>query len=49
VTVTYDVQTGASDPRVLGEVARNRENVVGIYCEVVTPGFVSVGDTLSIV
>ncbi len=49
LTVTYDIATGASDPRVLGEVARNRENVVGIYCEVVTPGLVSVGDTLSIV
>ena len=49
LTITYDVATGASDPRVLGEVARNRDNVVGIYCEVVTPGIVSVGDTLSIV
>jgi len=49
LTITYDIATGASDPRVLGEVARKRDNVVGIYCEVVTPGIVSVGDTLSIV
>jgi uncharacterized protein YcbX len=46
VTTTYDVATGESDPRVLGEVARNRGNVMGIYCEVVTPGVVSVGDAL---
>ena len=46
VTTTYDVATGASDPRVLGEVARRRENVVGVYCEVVVPGVVSVGDLL---
>jgi uncharacterized protein len=46
VTTTYDVATGAVDPRVLGEVARNRANVVGIYCEVVVPGVVSVGDAL---
>jgi len=46
VTTTYDVETGASDPRVLGEVARQRENTMGIYCEVVVPGVVSVGDTL---
>jgi uncharacterized protein len=44
VTTTYDVATGESDPRVLGEVARNRANVMGIYCEVVTPGVVSIGD-----
>jgi MOSC domain-containing protein YiiM len=28
-------------------VARNRANVMGIYCEVVTPGTVNVGDTLA--
>ena len=46
VTTTYDVATGESDPRVLGEVARNRDNTVGIYCEVVTPGTVRVGDAM---
>jgi uncharacterized protein YcbX len=46
VTTTYDIATGESDPRVLGEVARNRANVMGIYCEIVTPGVVSVGDGL---
>ncbi len=46
VTTTYDIATGESDPRVLGEVARNRANVMGIYCEIVTPGVVTVGDAL---
>jgi uncharacterized protein YcbX len=49
ITTTYDVETGASEPRVLGEVARNRDNVVGIYCEVLVPGVVSLGDELTIV
>ena len=43
VTTTYDVATGAAEPRVLGEVARERDNVVGVYCEVVTPGAVALG------
>jgi uncharacterized protein YcbX len=47
VTTTYDVDTGASEPRVLREVALNRDNVVGIYCEVLAPGFVSLGDELT--
>jgi uncharacterized protein YcbX len=47
VTTTYDVATGESDQRVLGEVARTRANVMGIYCEVVTPGIVNVGDALA--
>ncbi len=46
VTTTYDIATGESDPRVLGEVARTRANVMGIYCEVVIPGTVAIGDTL---
>jgi uncharacterized protein len=47
VTPTYDVATGASLPAVLGEVARQRDNVVGVYCEVLAPGVVAVGDTLT--
>jgi uncharacterized protein YcbX len=46
VTTTYDIETGAGDPRVLGEVARLRENVVGIYAEVLTRGIVEVGEQL---
>jgi len=47
VTPTYDVATGAPLPAVLGEVARQRDNVVGVYCEVVTPGALARGDVLT--
>jgi uncharacterized protein YcbX len=46
VTTTYDIATGAGDPRVLGEVARRRDNTVGVYCEVVTPGKLTLGAAL---
>jgi uncharacterized protein YcbX len=48
VTTTYDIATGDRDPDVLGVVARERANVVGIYCEVVVPGELAVGDALLI-
>jgi uncharacterized protein YcbX len=47
VTTTYDVATGEALPSVLSEVARQRNNVMGVYCEVVTPGELAVGDTLT--
>jgi uncharacterized protein YcbX len=47
VTPTYDIATGFPLPRVLEAVATQRENVVGIYCEVVTPGEIAVGEALS--
>jgi hypothetical protein len=47
VTTTYDIATGVSLPAVLGEVARQRNNVVGVYCEVVTPGELARGDILT--
>jgi uncharacterized protein YcbX len=47
VTTTYDVATGASLPAVLGEVARQRDNVVGVYCEVLVPGIIAVGDAIT--
>lgn len=46
VTTTYDVQTGEGFPLVLEAVALERKNVVGVYCEVVTPGEMAVGDAL---
>jgi len=46
VTPTYDVATGAPFPKVLEAVASERDNTVGIYCEVVTPGGFAIGDTL---
>lgn len=48
VTTTYDVQTGAALPAVLERVARERNNVVGVYCEVVTPGEIAVGETVTL-
>jgi hypothetical protein len=47
VTPTYDVATGEALPLVLEAVAARRDNVVGVYCEVVTPGAVAVGDALT--
>ena len=46
VTPTYDVATGEPLPLVLSAVARHRDNVMGVYCEVVTPGELAAGDTL---
>ncbi|HTD34802.1 MAG TPA: MOSC N-terminal beta barrel domain-containing protein [Candidatus Elarobacter sp.] len=46
VTTTYDVATGEPLPLVLEAVATERANVVGVYCEVVTPGELAVGDAL---
>jgi uncharacterized protein YcbX len=47
VTPTYDIATGASLPAVLNEVAQRRDNVVGVYCEVLVPGVVAVGDAIA--
>ena len=44
VTPTYDPSTGASLPSVLEMVATRRGNVVGVYCEVVEPGDVALGE-----
>jgi uncharacterized protein YcbX len=46
VTTTYDIATGDRNPDVLAVVARERANVVGIYCDVVMPGELAVGDML---
>lgn len=48
VTPTYDIATGESLPAVLSEVALRRENVVGVYCEVLEPGEITVGDALTV-
>jgi len=48
LTTTWDVQTGDPMPEVLGEVARRRDAVVGVYCEVVRTGEIATGDTLTI-
>jgi len=46
VTVTYHPQGGRSDPRVLSLLAQRRGACMGIYCDVLEPGAVRVGDLL---
>jgi uncharacterized protein YcbX len=46
VVPTYDVHGAASDPRVLRFIAGERDNKMGVYCEVVRPGFVRLGDSV---
>lgn len=48
VTTTYDVATGEGFPLVLEAVAMRRDNVVGVYCEVATPGTLTVGDGVTL-
>lgn len=47
VTTTYDVATGERLPRVLEAVATERANVMGVYCRVVTPGEIALGDVVA--
>ena len=47
VTPTYDVASGEPLPRLLEIAARKRNNVVGIYCDVVTPGELACGDIMT--
>lgn len=49
VTPNYDVATGEPLPAILEAIARQRGNVMGVYCEVATPGELSVGDTVALV
>lgn len=48
VTTTYDTATGASEPRVLAHIARDRRNEMGVYASVLTPGTIGAGDALEI-
>lgn len=48
VTTTYDVRTGESDPEILRYVAQQRENVMGVYCDVLRAGIVRIGDSLEL-
>lgn len=48
VTTTYDQATGVSDAAVLRYVARERDNTMGVYCDVDEPGIVRVGDVLTL-
>jgi uncharacterized protein len=47
VVPTYDPAGGASDPRILRFIAQERNNEMGIYCDVAQPGIARVGDSVS--
>ncbi|MBV9277210.1 MAG: MOSC domain-containing protein [Candidatus Eremiobacteraeota bacterium] len=47
VTPTYDQKTGESDPQVLRLITQHRATCLGIYCDVVTPGRVALGDSIN--
>jgi len=49
VTPNYDVETGEALPEVLDAVVRERDAKVGVYCEVLTPGTIALGDELALV
>ena len=48
VTPTYDLASGEPDPRVGAVVAKERANIVGIYCEVEASGTARIGDAVAI-
>ena len=46
VTVTYDPESDAVDPGILRALAQEREATFGVYCEVLVPGTIVLGDAL---
>ena len=46
VAVTYDPESDAVDPGILRALAQEREATFGVYCEVLQPGTVVLGDAL---
>ncbi len=46
VTITYHPRGEAGDPRILRFLAEKRNTLMGVYCDVVEPGAVRVGDPL---
>ena len=46
VMITYDPDTTEADPAVLREVTESRDAMMGVYCRVVEPGSVVLGDTV---
>lgn len=47
VVPTYDPYSSAKDPRVLRFIANDRDNVMGVYCDVAVPGEIRVGDDVT--
>jgi uncharacterized protein YcbX len=48
VVITYNPEDGTSDSEILRYVAQQRDNTMGIYCDVIDPGTVRVGDVLTL-
>lgn len=48
VVITYNPAGGTSDPEILRYIAQQRDNTMGIYCDVVAAGTVRVGDALTL-
>jgi len=49
ITTTYDIESGASEPRILRAIAQQRGNIMGIYCTVREEGTIALGERLWIV
>ncbi len=47
VVITYDLDGGPSDREILRYVAEQRESTMGVYCDVLEPGAIAVGDELT--
>ena len=48
VVPTYDLETGEPDPRILRYIVRQRQNIMGVYCDIETEGTVRTGDTVAL-
>jgi uncharacterized protein len=46
VVVNYDPASSAQDPRILRWIAQHRNALLGVYCDVLEPGMVRVGDAV---
>ena len=46
IVPTYDLAGGASAPEVQTYLVRERANVMGVYCEVLSPGSARIGDAI---
>ncbi len=47
VVTTYDPHGNGKDPEVLRFIANQRDNIMGIYCDVISAGRVRIGDRVS--
>ncbi len=47
VTITYDLASGSPLPHVLRELASERDTILGVYCDVLAAGTLTLGDALT--